>query len=393
MNLPKHLYSLDVFRGIAACAVVFWHWQHFFMKGTHLPKDFDRSEQPLYALFEPMYEHGHLAVPFFFQLSGFVFFWLYREKVTSGACSGFRFAVLRFARLYPLHLLTLLVVLALQLVHARLIGGFFVYPRNDAYHFALQTAFVSHWGFEHGHSFNAPIWSVSIEIGLYCLFFLYCLVRVPNPIKLTVVLLGTVLVMKLGLAGGRWPPAVLAFFLGGLTYEVVNAYMRRRTIFTDALIVSTAIAGWVSVLASDRLAYWLLTHSGNKLVFLFPITIASLVVAETNFPNIPKRAGWVGNLTYSSYLIHFPLQLVFVLFVFGLGYDEAVFRSPSVFVIFLLLLFALSFIAYHRFERPFQDFLRAQLLTCKKGEPSDAPESASVAVTAIDSQTRRPGDR
>jgi peptidoglycan/LPS O-acetylase OafA/YrhL len=393
MNLPKHLYSLDVFRGIASIAVVFWPWQHFFMKGAQHPQDFSRAEQPLYALFKPMYEHGNLAVPFFFQLSGFVFFWLYQEKVTSGACSGYQFAVLRFARLYPLHVLTLLLVVALQSLYARVIGGYFAYPWNDAYHFALQAVFMSHWGFERGDSFNAPIWSVSIEIGLYCLFFLYCLARLPNAVKLMTVLVGTALVIKLGLGGARWPPAILAFFLGGLTYGAVDTYLQYRSKCIDALIVFTAIASWLGVLTSEQLEYWLLTRGHDSLFFLFPITITCLVIAETRFPNFPRRAAWIGNLTYSSYLLHFPLQLIFVLFVFGLGYDEAVFRSSSTLVVFLLLLFTLSLLTYHRFERPFQDMLRTQLLPRRLGQPSDAPESASAAASATDSRPFRPGDR
>ena len=342
------------------------------MKGSDLPLDFKRAEQPLYVLFKPMYEHGDLAVPFFFQLSGFVFFWLYREKITSGRCSGYKFAVLRFARLYPLHALTLLVVLVLQVIHSRLIGGYFVYLHNDSYHFALQTAFVSHWGFERGHSFNAPIWSVSIEIGLYCLFFLYCLVRLPNALKLATVLVGTLLAFKFGLVGGRWPRAILAFFLGGLTFEIVNRYLPYKSRFADAVILSGAIAGWIGVLVSDRLEYWLLTRGIVSLIFLFPITITSLVVAETRFPSIPKQAGWIGNLTYSSYLLHFPLQLTFVLLVFGFGYDEAVFRSTPALIGFLLVLATLSLLTYHHIERPLQDFLRAKLLSSSLGESTNA---------------------
>jgi peptidoglycan/LPS O-acetylase OafA/YrhL len=342
------------------------------MKGSQLPQDFDLSAQPLYALFAPMYEHGHFAVPFFFQLSGFVFFWLYREKVESGACSSYEFAVLRFARLYPLHALTLVVVLVLQLVYARLIGGYFCYPHNDAYHFALQAAFVSNWGFERGLSFNGPIWSVSIEIGLYCLFFVYCVLRIPNSVKLVCVLLGTVLAAKLGLLGGRWASAILAFFLGGLTYLCVNAYLKYKTPCVDCMVIVTAIACWVGVLASDRLESWLLTRGQNSLFLLFPITIAALVVAETRFPEIPKRLGWIGSVTYSSYLIHFPLQLAFVLVTFGCGYDEAVFRSPLVLGVFLLLLFVLSLLAYHRCERPLQDLLRTKLLPQRVREQSNA---------------------
>lgn len=83
MNFPKYLFSLDIARGLAAAAVVFWHRQHFFFEHCKLPSDFDKTQQPLYTWFSLLYDHGHLAVPFFFPMSGFVFFWLYREKVVS----------------------------------------------------------------------------------------------------------------------------------------------------------------------------------------------------------------------------------------------------------------------------------------------------------------------
>ncbi len=57
--LPKHLYSLDVLRGIAALAVVFWHWKHFLVYGTGLDLEFinfpelDYDRQPLFPLLSP----------------------------------------------------------------------------------------------------------------------------------------------------------------------------------------------------------------------------------------------------------------------------------------------------------------------------------------------------
>ncbi len=357
MNFPKYLYGLDIFRGFASLAVVLWHWQHFFMIDYKLPSNFDRSCQPLYTLFRPMYEYGYIAVPFFFQLSGFVFFWLYRERITSGACSAYKFALLRFARLYPLHILTLLVVLFLQLVHKKIIGGYFVYPENDSYHFALHTLFMSNWGFERGYSFNAPAWSVSIEIGLYFLFFLYCLIRIPNAVKISIVLLGAALSMRFGLGAGNWIPAIFAFFLGGLLYSLVDIYLSYRSKFWDNVIVCLGIAAWVSVMISERASNLLLTQSYNSLLFLFPITIASSVLVETKFPKVAKKFAWLGNITYSSYLLHFPLQLFCALAVLLLGYDKEVFYSGIVLVLFMLSLITLSLLTYHNFERPLQNYL------------------------------------
>ena len=48
--MPERLYSLDVLRGIAALAVVFWHWQHFFYIGD-TAIGFETREQPLFNAF------------------------------------------------------------------------------------------------------------------------------------------------------------------------------------------------------------------------------------------------------------------------------------------------------------------------------------------------------
>ena len=72
-NAARHLHSLDFARGVAALAVVLWHWQHFFFNGS-VPGVFQREAQPFYSVLFLFYEKGWFAVDFFFALSGFVFF-------------------------------------------------------------------------------------------------------------------------------------------------------------------------------------------------------------------------------------------------------------------------------------------------------------------------------
>jgi len=234
--------------------------------------------------------------------------------------------------------------------------------------------FASHWGFEKGYSFNAPIWSVSIEIGLYCIFYLFCIVRIHKTAKLVGVLFFAYCLTKLGF-GGRWSFPFLAFFIGGLTYEITNFYLNHRNRVTDALIVTAAVLSWTGVLTSDRIEYWLLTRGNSKLIFLYPVTIVALVISETRFPDIPRRAAWIGNLTYASYLLHFPLQLIFVLCFFAAGYENSVFQSVPVLVAFFGLLTILSLLTYQGFERPMQDVLRLRLLPKIAGESSIASVS------------------
>jgi len=169
----SRLYTLDALRGVAALAVVVYHWPHFFVIRYALNETFQRA-QPLYSVFSVVYEHGALAVDLFFSLSGFIFFWLYARTIGEQRISARDFFVLRFSRLYPLHLCALLLVLLGQCAYATAHQYFFVYRYNDFWHFILNLFFISSIGWERGHSFNGPVWSVSVEVFLYVVFFALC---------------------------------------------------------------------------------------------------------------------------------------------------------------------------------------------------------------------------
>jgi peptidoglycan/LPS O-acetylase OafA/YrhL len=107
----RRFYLLDGARALAALAVLFFHYHHFFVPPGVKPEPaLHGGSEPLRALFAPLYEHGHLSVSFFWVLSGFVFAATYNRE----AASSRDFFVNRLARLYPLHLLTLCIIAGLQ---------------------------------------------------------------------------------------------------------------------------------------------------------------------------------------------------------------------------------------------------------------------------------------
>ena len=58
--------------------------------------------------------------------------------------------------------------------------------------------FISSWGFENGHSFNAPIWSVSVEVAIYILFFfLLSLIKKYKIIFIILIILILLLIYKM----------------------------------------------------------------------------------------------------------------------------------------------------------------------------------------------------
>jgi peptidoglycan/LPS O-acetylase OafA/YrhL len=345
------LYALDALRGFAALSVVLWHWQHFFYMGS-TPGSFDRESQPLFHFFSVFYRHGSLAVELFFGISGFVFFWLFSQRIADGSLSPRRFFVDRFSRLYPLHIATFALVAMLQFFYARNHVSYFVYPDNDLYHAALNLLLASSWGFEKGWSFNAPIWSVSVEVLLYGVFFLLCLygrgklILIPLLIGLGALLHSNLQYFKLGVG-------LFAFFCGGSAYLLLSRSLaslgeRKSLVLSLAMTIVAWRYAWVAP-APDRMIL---------IGVVFPLSVATLAAIGFAYRGFLKPLAPVGDLSYSSYLLHFPLQIVFVLAVDSLGYERTIFYSPWMLMLFMAVLIPLSLASHHFFEVPIQRTLR-----------------------------------
>jgi peptidoglycan/LPS O-acetylase OafA/YrhL len=168
------LLGLEVLRFLTAFAILVFHYRHFAFVADK-PVGLVNDRLPLYGLLHAFYDHGTRGVWIFWCISGFIFFWKYRDAIADRSVGGWRFFVLRFSRLYPLHIATLLLVALVQPLYFNLNGYFFVYQDNDLLHFLPQLLMASNWGFQDVLSFNGPIWSISIEVLVYFFFFIMLL--------------------------------------------------------------------------------------------------------------------------------------------------------------------------------------------------------------------------
>ena len=75
-----------------------------------------------------------------------------------------------------------------------------------------------------------------------------------------------------------------------------------------------------------------------------------------------RRCGDLGKLTYSTYMIHFPLQLAAVSVLDALGVSRGVFYALPAFLLFVSSVLALGWGLFTWFEMPLQARLRARLL-------------------------------
>ncbi|RWO92676.1 MAG: acyltransferase [Mesorhizobium sp.] len=341
---------VDLCRGGAAFSVLIWHYQSFYYPAAGESPAFDgRSAQPLYDLIWPLYEHGAWAVEFFWAISGFVFAATYLTAKTD----GWTYFVSRFARLYPLHLVTLVIVAALQIWSWQAVGHYQIYPENDAYHFGLNTLMIQWWGFQSGYSFNAPSWSVSVEVAIYVLFFFSLPLLRSAPLLAAsgfVVLAAALAVFKLG---GEFSKCATMFYLGTVCFLMVKRSPKQALAAGIALVLLFFASRW-TILSSNYQV---------QLILLFAsITLIAGAIDAIFSPRM-ERFDWIGNSTYGTYALHVPLQIALITGLDVLNINrQHVAASPLFLLAFLAAVFGLAVVVHRHFEIPAQRWLKARLL-------------------------------
>ncbi|MBC9929406.1 acyltransferase family protein [Chitinophaga qingshengii] len=383
---PPYFRSLDAFRGIAAIAVVVFHWQMFFYPDDVFEAGGGlNTALPFYSVLSIFYTHG-TSVDIFFQISGFIFFWLYADSITSGKTTFRKFSIYRISRLYPLHLATLVTIGILQVIMLDRTGHYFVVQYNDTYHFFLNLFFIQNWGFEEGLSFNAPSWSTSVEIFLYLVFFLICKMKWhTNKVLLLLMIPLGALMQHFSLLTGK---GVFSFFLGAMLYYIYVYFLQQNKTRQYFRILGPAtLLLWVFVIVAHYYSFlqpaWDHTVSRfrpnlnaeqsaaaytsvRNLIFrltVAPCTILSLVLWETVRGQFHPRWTILGKCSYAIYLLHFPLQLIVVLIMREWHLNRQLLLSPWALITFISGLVLLSLVVYYYFERPIQNKIRQSSLS------------------------------
>lgn len=182
--------KLESLRGIAACAVAIHH-------------------SPFAITSEPgaFVASSYLFVDLFFMLSGFVMTHAYRDRILRGLPFR-RYAALRLARLYPLHVVTHFLFLAVVFVQVA-VYSFGVGSTDPATSLHMSSFWTNLMllqalGIQDYLYWNRPSWSISAELLAYVAFF--------------------VLTKTLDRAGRLLPPLIA----GAAIYSALLAYDTRR---------------------------------------------------------------------------------------------------------------------------------------------------------------------
>jgi peptidoglycan/LPS O-acetylase OafA/YrhL len=258
----------------------------------------------------------------------------------------------------------------LQLSFHALSGQYFVYEANDAKHFVMSLFFVQLSAQK--AAFNGPEWSLFIELIMYAAFFLAARLgalryNIGSIAAFALGLLLWHLDIRQSLARG-----LCGFFLGGITfstYSLIVGSSRARVFFWT--LAGLTLIGWSALLTDiytgglvrSQLTQLSLFNNDRGLLLtilygLFPISILTAALLESLW-NVPyTKLAWLGEVSYSSYLLHFPLQVVLAIAVYLKLISIAASQSAVALLVYFAVLIPLSVFVFRRFERPMQDYIR-----------------------------------
>jgi peptidoglycan/LPS O-acetylase OafA/YrhL len=364
----EYLSSLTALRGIAALLVAIFHFE---MAAAR----FVPQAQSMF------FEKCYLMVDLFFIMSGFIMLHVYSKDFNTRIQgeSLRKFFVARFARVYPLHLFStlLLVVIVRYLTDWGNPPILLEQPSDILPNILLLHSF----GFTKIYSWNIPSWSISAEFGAYLLFpFLALFLNRKRMIA--VVLLAVFVVAAYYSIMYVLPrtnpinPAIPVPHNLNTTFDY--GYIRGIAGFVTGMLVYLAY-GLQSIrkaFSGDFLSILLMLGIGVSLhyalndgiaVSLFALLVLSVAANTGKVAAFFNTRGmqFLGDISYSIYLMQIFLQEPFshgyqLPGTVGVGRGKQnieLFSGLFYCLIYVVLLVLISYVTYRWLERPCRRFI------------------------------------
>jgi peptidoglycan/LPS O-acetylase OafA/YrhL len=364
--------ALDALRGICALLVALFHIPIY-----HALKDFGA------------FANLQFCVDMFFALSGFVLCHAYGSRLNHGA-DGLRFLKVRFARLWPLHMVMLVLFVGIEIskvVFMRADGSMALDSQpfgqgHSAYEALTNILFLQSFHLHSGMSWNGPAWSAAVEFYVSLMFAGVILLfpRRRREIFLALCLAGGMLLHKVSpttiFVNSDWGMlrAVFAFFAGCLVYELRLASRQRLEIpnILEAFCVILVIM-------------FVLSKPSGELQYAFPL-LAGIVIYTFSFDQgrlsqvlRSRPLQKIGLWSYSIYMVHTFVYQVLKMGVSLIGHkthlelvgwhneEKVVFLGtpeqallPAL-ILTVLLIVPVAALTYRWIEKPAMDFARGSL--------------------------------
>lgn len=343
----QHFEILDGLRGIAAFAIVVFHFMEWIYPNPS----------------ENFIGHGFLAVDFFFCLSGFVIAYAYDDRIAKmGTVEFFKS---RLIRLHPLVILGAILGLI----------GFLWDPFSDAsstYSFSriawlficslllipmptMEDRFFNNFGL------NAPAWSLFWEY-VANIFYAFVLYRLNKRVLIVVLIVAAGLLLYIAQLRGN--------LLGGWSHDnfweggvrIAYSFTAGLLIFRYRLIIKNRLGfGILTILLSCAflMPYFPLNWLVEALIVMlyFPLIVA-LGAGSVLSVNMRPICKFSGDISYPMYMTHY-----WIIWIFGnylTMYKPAGFNLALIVVAGTLVILVVAYLAMRLYDIPVRRYLTAR---------------------------------
>lgn len=297
----KRLAGLDGLRGVLALGVALSHsYSHF----TGWRTGYDIFHNPDYA------------VDIFFILSGIVLYHSYKRKVVPGGMSGMEFFVIRIFRLYPLHIIAVVLVPMALFIST---GNFFpewlgpVTPWNVVGDLTLTNSL----GIGFIPKTNVPSWSISVELFAGTVIILLSFLHRAIPWITAIAAVGLCLAIGIDVKGASQAAypflsdgvirCLLCVSLGICAYQVTTwraEWLKANHALVSAFIFCVFMLTLIILFGMNITlpAYLIITP-------VVALAIAAMPHIESDCRNFLEsdKLIFLGHISFSLYLLHTPV--------------------------------------------------------------------------------------
>jgi peptidoglycan/LPS O-acetylase OafA/YrhL len=340
----------------------------FMVFGWHCPF-YTNPESIGYKISRQLWGNGYVGVSFFFILSGFILSLNYANYLRDEGISRRDFWLMRFARIYPLYLLTLLVEIPFTMHEYHADAS--VWWARLLTCAGMMQSWVPIEGWV--TAFNMPSWSLSTEAFFYAIFPLLVLrIRgVRSSVLLSLGITALVLTGMLVLPSSMHklvfyynPLGRLGeFILGILLYRVYEVYSTKQWTYQYATFLE--VASVVTFLIFYCFHWYVPAVFRISVYYWGPMTLLLYVFARSS-GGLSRALGaplmvLLGEASFAFYMIHYRTGgLLKIANRRFLHIDQA---SLLYFLLYFLGTLGTAIAVYLFFERPVNQYLRRKLLS------------------------------
>ena len=341
-SIRTQIDSLTGLRAIAALWVMLMHFREITpLRVWHFP------------LVDPVIENGACGVEIFFVLSGFILSYVYASEFSTGvnAYEFKKFMIFRFARIYPIHIITFIAMSLMFLVNYIVsIEHSASYQRYD-FLTVITTLSLTHAWIPGIQTPNMPAWSISAEWFAYILFPVLCFCMF---IKRWVAIIFAILGLGCAYIETRFHNDLI-YVLSGFLVGMAAYY------FTPVIRQLTDTCPFAGFVVTIGIFVWAYAVSPNAEIglFLFAIFIITLTNPRDWISRVlgVRSIVYLGEISYSLYMVHW---LVRVVLRDGLRLIGVLNKLPSAMVVGVYIggTVIAAVLCYHFIELPGRTVLR-----------------------------------